>query len=316
MVGSDCRPHHQSQLSGVHSKLLSVHNRACSSNSSLNSCSSSSENNLSNLYSGMSHLTVSGSSSNNNNSKQLESEIEHNLVLKRQEFFKREFLKQQPDLSGNFTFHVQNETIWVHKYLLGARSKYMSSLLSGSFREGQGRDLLFVDISPEAMRVVLCYLYTDQLIWDKENGSMQCLDWSEAIELANRLCLDRLISLIEHEVVDRLRREKHSDGVKESLLLVDKCNLYNAHGLHQWTFTHLCHNYDFMCKNFTYLKQTMLCDGTKEELLNNRWPPVWYIKEKDYYERRSRLLTKVEADKRQMRNGMSRWWLWRKQNFL
>ena len=79
---------------------------------------------------------------------------------------------------------------------------------------GEGRDLLLADISAEAMRVVLCYLYTDQLVPDS-GGGIQCVDWSEAIELANRLCLDRLISLIEHEVVHSLTtRHTHSEGVK------------------------------------------------------------------------------------------------------
>ena len=190
----------------------------------------------------------------------------------------------------------------------------MASLLCGSFRESQGREMQVCDISADAMKVVLGYLYCDQIV--SKLSDLDVCDWCDVIEFANRLCLDRLISLVEHEVVAELKLRNQAESVKNAILLVDKCSLFNATSLYRWLFTHLSHNYDFLCKNFTYLKQTILSEETKAELLRNRWPPVWHIKEKDYYERRRRLLAKVEADKRKMRSGMSRWWLWRKQNIL
>ncbi|XP_075263180.1 rho-related BTB domain-containing protein 1-like isoform X2 [Convolutriloba macropyga] len=295
-------PHHTS--GGTRSKLSVLNSMPyyTNSSSSLNSCSSSSENNLPNATCSSKIGTL-----------KYEADLD-SCTERRQEFFKEEFLSQQLNHSGNFAFRVEDETIFVHKYILVARSKFMASLLCGSFRESQGRELEVTDISASALRIVLGYLYCDQLI--SRASDLDVCDWCDVIEFANRLCLDRLISLVERELVAQLRGKIHSESVKDSILLLDKCQLFNAHSLHKWLFTHLSHNFDYMCKNFSYLKQTMLSEESKKELLRNRWPPVWYIKEKDYYERRRRLMTKIEGNKRQMKNGLTRWWLWRKQNVM
>lgn len=70
---------------------------------------------------------------------------------------------------------------------------------------------------------LLAYLYTDEL-----SGSVSYTKCLELLEVANRLCLQRLISMIEQRVVDQLtvKCEKEGDAVEHCLRLLEPCKVH------------------------------------------------------------------------------------------
>ena len=67
------------------------------------------------------------------------------------------------------------------------------------------------------------FLYTDDI---KPISSTRCLD---LIELANRLCLIRLINLVERAVIDELNRfsaTENSDVIQPCLRLLETCKVH------------------------------------------------------------------------------------------
>lgn len=60
--------------------------------------------------------------------------------------------------------------------------------------------------------------------------------------------------------------------------------LHNAHQLADWCMNYLCVNYNKLCKMSP--KSMRLLHPENQEYLNeNRWPPIWYLKDYDYYQK-------------------------------
>lgn len=59
----------------------------------------------------------------------------------------------------------------------------------------------FPGVKMYAFHILLCYMYSDKI---PSVEPSRCL---ELLELANRLCMDRLVSLVEARVVDHLQRQ-------------------------------------------------------------------------------------------------------------
>lgn len=60
--------------------------------------------------------------------------------------------------------------------------------------------------------------------------------------------------------------------------------LHNAHQLAEWCMSYLCVNYNVICK-FSLKGLKALHQDNQEYLREHRWPPVWYLKDYDYYQR-------------------------------
>lgn len=60
--------------------------------------------------------------------------------------------------------------------------------------------------------------------------------------------------------------------------------LHNAHQLAEWCMSYLCVNYNLICK-FSLKGLKALHQDNQEYLREHRWPPVWYLKDYDYYQR-------------------------------
>lgn len=56
-------------------------------------------------------------------------------------------------------------------------------------------------------------------------------------------------------------------------------------------------NYNDLCKDQGKDMKTVLDEETLKYLEENRWPPVWYLKEQDYYERTMRQMM-LERDRK------------------
>lgn len=80
-------------------------------------------------------------------------------------------------------------------------------------------------VSEATFRQLLHYLYTDRL------PPLQLNSCVPLVELANRLCLTRLVQLVEHHMVTELQRIIESGGevTMECLMLLEPCQVFKFH---------------------------------------------------------------------------------------
>ncbi|KAL9700766.1 hypothetical protein quinque_004207 [Culex quinquefasciatus] len=146
----------------------------------------------------------------------------------------------QNGIFGDITFELDDGHMKAHRAMLVARCDVMKAMLNGDFREAHAN-------------LLLCYMYTDEI---PPISADKCLN---LLELANRLCLPRLLNLVE-------------------------CRLHNAHQLAEWCMSYLCVNYNSICKLSPRSLKGLHPDN-QDYLREHRWPPVWYLKDYDYYQR-------------------------------
>lgn len=107
------------------------------------------------------------------------------------------------------------------------------------------------------------------------------------IELANRFCLTRLIALIEERVVNELillSEKQKMDITAIVLKLLEPSQIHNADQLSEFCLYYITTHYNEICHNNTKLLRTLHPEN-QAYLNRNRWPPTWYLKEYDYFER-------------------------------
>ena len=177
-----------------------------------------------------------------------------------------------------------------HRALLSSRSEVMAAMLGGAFREGRERWIGLPGVSGVSLRLVQSWLYTDEL---EESPTSQSL-WEllESVELANRLCLCGLRSATEAAMIGRLRewlcgREEEAGAADELLQLLPLAPSYNAVALTAWCLHFVASNYNKICRSAPKLVKALL-PTQQDWLARHRWPPVWYLKELDHYERSMR----------------------------
>ncbi|XP_008545753.1 rho-related BTB domain-containing protein 1 isoform X1 [Microplitis demolitor] len=184
-------------------------------------------------------------------------------------------------LFADVMFELDDGNMSAHRAILTTRCDMMKAMFSGDYRESSAKVIVFPGVREYTFHKFLCYLYTDQV---PPISSARCLN---LLELANRLCLPRLINLVESRVIEDLERLSQNDGneaVESCLRLLEPCKLHNANQLADWCMNHLCVNYNKLCKMSP--RSVRLLDPDNQEYLNeHRWPPVWYLKDYDYYQK-------------------------------
>ncbi|XP_014252585.1 rho-related BTB domain-containing protein 1 isoform X2 [Cimex lectularius] len=185
-------------------------------------------------------------------------------------------------LFADVMFQLDDGCLPAHKPLLIARCDMMRAMFSGDFREGSAKVISFPGVKCDSFRILLYFLYCDYL---EPLAPARCID---LLELANRLCLPRLIHLVELSVVSELTllstENEESDVVELCLKLLEPCKLHNADQLADWCMSHLCINYNKLCKMSPKLLKSLHPEN-QEYLMENRWPPIWYLKDFDYYDK-------------------------------
>ncbi|XP_011300320.1 rho-related BTB domain-containing protein 1 isoform X2 [Fopius arisanus] len=184
-------------------------------------------------------------------------------------------------LFADVVFDLDDGSMPAHRAILTARCDMMKAMFSGDFRESSAKVIVFPGVREYTFHKLLCYLYTDEV---PAISSGRCLN---LLELANRLCLPRLVNLVESRVIEDLDRLAQNDGneaVENCLRLLEPCKLHNADQLADWCMDHLCVNYNKLCKMSP--RSVRLLHPENQEYLNeHRWPPVWYLKDYDYYQK-------------------------------
>ncbi|TDG42115.1 hypothetical protein AWZ03_011447 [Drosophila navojoa] len=179
------------------------------------------------------------------------------------------------------TFELDDGLMKAHRAVLVGRCDVMRAMLLGDFREAHSNVIVFPGVTIYTFHKLLCYLYTDQI---PPISAVKCLN---LLELANRLCLPRLINLIECRVIEDLTiisQNETNETVDHCLKLLESVKLHNAHQLAEWCMSYLCVNYNVICK-FSLKGLKALHQDNQEYLREHRWPPVWYLKDYDYYQR-------------------------------
>ncbi|XP_067321756.1 rho-related BTB domain-containing protein 1 isoform X1 [Anolis sagrei] len=181
---------------------------------------------------------------------------------------------------SDVTFKLEDGNINAHKPLLICSCEWMSAMFGGSFVESSNSEVVLPNINKASMQAVLDYLYTKQL------SSSQELDTLELIALANRFCLPHLVALAEQHAVQELTKTAMSgvsiDG--EVLCYLEIAQFHNANQLAAWCLHYICTNYNSVCSKFRKEIKTKSPDN-QEYFERHRWPPVWYLKEEDHFQR-------------------------------
>ncbi|KAL2078410.1 hypothetical protein ACEWY4_026095 [Coilia grayii] len=209
------------------------------------------------------------------------------------------------DKFTDVVFRLDDGTINAHKPLLISSCDWMAALFGGSFMESSNNEVSIPNTSRACMQAVLEYLYTNQL------SPMADLDPMELIALANRLCLPRLIALTEqyavNELVKAFREGQDIDG--EVLTYLELAQFHNANQLAAWCLHHICTHYNSVCANYRKEIRSKSLEN-QEYFEKHRWPPVWYLKEEDHYQR-----MKKEREKEDVvlnkHHSRRRWCFWR-----
>ncbi|XP_072122609.1 rho-related BTB domain-containing protein 2-like isoform X3 [Mobula birostris] len=205
---------------------------------------------------------------------------------------------------SDVVFKMDDGTICAHKPLLISSCDWMAAMFGGPFVESSTKEVYFPNTSKSCMRAVLEYLYTGQFC------SSLDLDSMELIVLANRLCLPHLVALTEqytvYGLIEATQMGVDIDG--DVLLFLEIAQFHCAHQLSEWCLHHICTNYNNVCRKFPREMKAKSPEN-QDYFEKHRWPPVWYLKEDDHYQRARRERDKEDylCQKRQLKR---KWFFW------
>ncbi|KAG8435575.1 hypothetical protein GDO86_013493 [Hymenochirus boettgeri] len=181
---------------------------------------------------------------------------------------------------SDVTFKLDDGSISAHKPLLICSCDWMFAMFGGSFVESASNEIILPNVSKSSMQAVLDYLYTKQLACSSE------MDPLELIALANRICLPYLVALTEQHAVQELTKAAviGTDIDQEVLTYLELAQFHNGHQLAAWCLHHICTNYNSVCAKFRKEIKSKSLEN-QDYFERHRWPPVWYLKEEDHYQR-------------------------------
>ncbi|XP_046441529.1 rho-related BTB domain-containing protein 1-like isoform X3 [Daphnia pulex] len=183
-------------------------------------------------------------------------------------------------LYADVHFLLDDGSCPAHRPLLMARCDVMDAMFAGDFRESSAKVVQMPGVSETTFRQLLHYIYTDRI------PPLQTIACVPLVELANRLCLSRLVQLIESYMVTEMQRIIDAGGevTMECLMLLEPCQIHNADQLAEWCMTYLSTNYNMTCRKAPKILKTLHSEN-QAHLAHHRWPPVWYLKERDFYDK-------------------------------
>ncbi|KAF4108454.1 rho-related BTB domain-containing protein 2 isoform X1 [Onychostoma macrolepis] len=205
---------------------------------------------------------------------------------------------------SDVVFKLDDGTVQAHKPLLISSCDWMAAMFGGPFVESCTKEVLFPNTTRSSMQAVLEYLYTGRFC------SRPDLDAMELIILANRLCLPHLVALTELHTVTVLKEAAAmgTDIDGDVLVYLEMAQFHCAYQLTDWCLHHICTNYNNVCRKFPRDMRAKSAEN-QEYFEKHRWPPVWYLKEDDHYQR-ARKEREKEDYLSQKRQNKRKWLLW------
>ncbi|XP_002735360.1 rho-related BTB domain-containing protein 1-like, partial [Saccoglossus kowalevskii] len=204
-------------------------------------------------------------------------------------------------LFSDMLIQTDDGTVASHRALLMARCDMMYAMLGGNFKESTCYEV-FMPGTKHCFQALQEYLYTDQCPPMKPAECL-CL-----IEMANFLCLPRLVALGEENIIREfnLALEKERDIQEDVINMLNVAQMHNAHQLHSWCLTFLARHFSDLHQEYMKSLRNVASEDARY-LQRHRWPPTWYIKEKDYYDKEKR---EQDMSKRTTeRKGKRKWCL-------
>ena len=200
-------------------------------------------------------------------------------------------------LFADVLFRLDDGALPAHKPILMARCDMMRAMFThDEFVETSARVVKFPGVSCLTFQQLLFYLYTDRA---PRVNAKTCLG---VLELANRLCLPRLMSLVEEAVAGQLAltgAEEEAEAAEDALMILQASQVHNADQLADWCLGFLSQNYNHICRRHPKVLRNLHPEN--QAWLNvHRWPPVWYLKDHDFYQVDSRHEKKRQGIENQM----------------
>ena len=126
---------------------------------------------------------------------------------------------------SDILFKLEDGTCAAHKAILMARSDMMCAMFTHEeiFKEASARVIHFPGVSKLTFFQLLHYLYTD-----KSPANVTTSTCVHLIELANRLCLPRLVTLIETVIIELFTKEMEveEDISEKALAILQPCQVH------------------------------------------------------------------------------------------
>ncbi|XP_078455323.1 rho-related BTB domain-containing protein 1-like [Lampetra planeri] len=206
---------------------------------------------------------------------------------------------------SDVAFRSDDGEVSAHRPLLICSCDWMAAMFGGAFVESFSPMVVFPGTSQACMKVVLEFLYTNQISPPADLNPM------ELIALANRLCLPRLISLTEQHAVQRLTEnlQRGVDIDEEAICYLEQAQFHNAKQLAAWCQHHICTNYNSVCRKFPKEMRAMAAEN-QAYFARHRWPPVWYLKEDDHHQRARKERDREEQLLAKPASARRRWCFW------
>lgn len=188
----------------------------------------------------------------------------------------RQLLFKQ-ELFSDICFELEDVLIPAHKAILVSRCEMMAAMFEeGHFKEANRQTVKLTDMNLESFLAVLEYLYTDEVSKDYQGSKVAVM------ALANFFCLPRLVALYEKLIVEEIELDAlNVRNIVEYLLAAE---MHNASQLKSWGEHYIIVHYEkILQQSQTALK--MLPVKTARTLEARRWPPVWYLRENEWYKK-------------------------------
>ena len=138
---------------------------------------------------------------------------------------------------SDVTFLVENRKVRANKAILAVRSDHFRACLYGGMREQKDEVIVIEDVQYEVFRMILEFLYTDQVAAISSDNAVPLL------VAAEQFMLERLKALCQ----DFIRTEINSENVVETLI--------TAHHHRAFSLKDIC--IDFICTNYEAVKRSI-----------------------------------------------------------
>ncbi|XP_033633370.1 rho-related BTB domain-containing protein 2-like [Asterias rubens] len=209
-------------------------------------------------------------------------EIAEAFLDRRRDRF-RELFADKGFLS-DMVIKLDDGAVITHMSLLMVRCDPMLAMLSRHFKERSHQEVVLIGFKKNTFKAVLVYLYTDQFPDQLTRSEMLSV-----IEVANFLCLPRLVALAEQRLVQSFQGDATGEcDIGESIsCLLETCKLHNADQLYHWCVHHMAIHYDDIMKKHPRLLREISQEVCKQ-IHCQRWPPVYYLQEAEEYEQQQR----------------------------
>lgn len=179
--------------------------------------------------------------------------------------------------------------IAAHRILLASGSELMRAMLIGSWRESSSPTIRLTELTRDQLAGCCRWIYA-RVMPDWSTPTKKLI---QLIPAASRLCLSCFLRQLEFQIIERLKTSPLHIGLRFGILALEIAEQHNAKRLTAWITRHLSVHFNEI--NSIHKAQFLELTEAKREIIEKeRWPPSWYIRERDLYERTIKQLKDVK----------------------